>query len=73
MYVCMYVRFTEKSADFAGFLREKSQNSQKNRPILRDFSGKKSNYEGFSGANSKKNRPISQEISGGNFAKSKFS
>ena len=56
-------------ADFAGFSREKSKNSQKNRPILRDFSRKKSNYEGFSTANSKKNRPISREISGGNFAK----
>ena len=43
----------------------KSPNSQKNRPILRDFSGKKSNYERFSEANSKKNRPISREISGG--------
>ena len=32
--------------------QEKSQNSQKNRPISRDFSGKKSNFEGFSGANS---------------------
>ena len=32
--------------------REKSQNSQKNWPILRDFSGKESNFEGFSGANS---------------------
>ena len=61
--------FAEKPADFAGFSREKSQNSRKNRPISRDFSGKKSNYEGFSGANSKKNRPISREISGGNFAK----
>ena len=59
----------KKSADFAGFSQEKSQNSQKNRPISRDFSGKKSNYEGFSEANSKKNRPISREISGGNFAK----
>ena len=45
-------KFTEKLADFAGFSREKSQNSQKNQPILRDFSGKKSNFEGFSGANS---------------------
>ena len=61
--------FAEKPANFAGFSREKSQNSRKNRPISRDFSGKKSNYEGFSGANSKKNRPISREISGGNFAK----
>ena len=39
----------EKSADFARFLREKSQNLQKNGPILRDFSGKKSNFEGLSG------------------------
>ena len=45
-------KFAEQSADFAGFSREKSQNSQKNRPISRDFSGKKSNFEGFSGANS---------------------
>ena len=62
-------KFAEKSANFAGFSREKSQNSQKSRPISQEFSGKKSNYEGFSGANSKKNRPISREISGGNFAK----
>ena len=57
-------KFAEKSADFAGFSWEKSQNSQKkladftgfswekNRLILRDFSRKKSNFEGFSGANS---------------------
>ena len=45
-------KFVEKSADFARFSREKSQNSQKNRPISQDFSGKKSNFEGFSGANS---------------------
>ena len=45
-------KFTEKSADFAGFSREKSQNSQKNRPISWDFSGKKSNFERLSGANS---------------------
>ena len=32
--------------------REKSQNSRKNRSISRDFSGKNSNFEGFSGANS---------------------
>ena len=35
----------EKKQNFAGFSegnsREKSQNSQKNRPISRDFSGKK--------------------------------
>ena len=60
-------KFTEKWADFAGFSRgksqnslknrliswEKSQNLLKNRPILRDFSGKKSNFEEFSGANRK--------------------
>ena len=34
-------KFVEKSADFAGFSREKSQNSRKNRPILRDFRGRK--------------------------------
>ena len=45
-------KFTEKSADFAGFSREKSQNSQKNRPISWDFSEKKSNFERLSGANS---------------------
>ena len=44
-------KFAKKSADFTGFSREKSQHSQKNRLILRDFSGKKSNFEGFSGAN----------------------
>ena len=32
--------------------QKKSQNSQKNRLISRDFSGKESNFEGFSGANS---------------------
>ena len=59
-------KFAEKSADFAGFSWEESQNSRKNRPISwetsqnsqknppisLDFSGKKSNFEGFSGANS---------------------
>ena len=34
-------KFAEKSADFAGFSREKSQNSWKNRPISRDFRGRK--------------------------------
>ena len=62
-------KFADKSADFTGFSWEKSQNSQKNWPILRDFSGKESNFEGFSGANSQKNQLISWEISGGNFAK----
>ena len=42
-------KFAQKSADFAGFSREKSKNSQKNWPISLDFSGKKSNFEGFSG------------------------
>ena len=32
-------KFAEKSADFAGFSREKSQNSRKNRPISREISG----------------------------------
>ena len=40
-------KFAEKSADFAGFSLEKSQNSPENRSISRDFSGKKSNFEGF--------------------------
>ena len=34
-------KFAEKPAHFAGFLREKSQNSWKNRPISRDFHGRK--------------------------------
>ena len=42
-------KFVEKSADFVRFLREKSQNLQENGPILWDFSGKKSNFEGLSG------------------------
>ena len=45
-------KFAEQSADFGRFSREKSQNSPKNRPISRDFCGKKSIFEGFSGANS---------------------
>ena len=40
-------KFAEKSADFAGFSRGKSQNSPENRSISRGFSGKKSNFEGF--------------------------
>ena len=45
-------KFVEKSADFVGFSLEKSQNLQKNQPTSREFSRKKSNFEGFSGANS---------------------
>ena len=45
-------KFAAQSAEFRRFSREKSQNSQKNRPISRDFGGKKSNFEGFSRANS---------------------
>ena len=63
------MRFAEQLADFGRFSQEKSKNSQKNQPISRDFSGKKSIFEGFSEANSWENRPISREISGGNFAK----
>ena len=37
-------KFAEKSADFAGFSREESQNSLKNRPISGIFSGKKSKF-----------------------------
>ena len=44
-------KFAEESAEFAGFSREKSQKLRKNRLISQDFSGKKSNFEGFSGAN----------------------
>ena len=33
-------KFAEKSADFAGFSREKSQNSRHNRPISGDFRGR---------------------------------
>ena len=44
--------FAEQSANFGRFSRQKSQNSQKNWPIWRDFSGKQSIFEGFSGANS---------------------
>ena len=45
-------KFAEKSANFGGFSWEKGQIGKKNWPISRDFSGKKSNLEGFSGANS---------------------
>ena len=34
-------KFAEKSADFAGFSREKSQNSRNNRPISGNFCGRK--------------------------------
>ena len=34
-------KFAEKWADFAGFSREKSQNSRNNRPISGDFRGRK--------------------------------
>ena len=34
-------KFAEKSADFAGFSQEKSQNSRNNRPISGDFRGRK--------------------------------
>ena len=37
-------KFAEKSADFAGFSQEESQNSLKNRPISGIFSGKKSKF-----------------------------
>ena len=37
-------KFAEKLADFAGFLREKSQNLRKNRPISWDVRGRKSKF-----------------------------
>ena len=37
-------KFAEKSAHFAGFSREESQNSRKNRPISGIFAGKKSKF-----------------------------
>ena len=37
-------KFAKKSADFAGFSREESQNSRKNRPISGIFAGKKSKF-----------------------------
>ena len=37
-------KVAEKSADFAGFSREKSQNLRKNWPISSDFRGKKSKF-----------------------------
>ena len=37
-------KFTQKSADFAGFSREESQNSLKNRPISSIFTEKKSKF-----------------------------
>ena len=47
----------EKSADFAGFSREKSQNSRKNRPISWDFWGRKVKIH-------RKNWPISRDFRG---------
>ena len=49
-------KFVEKSADFAWFLREKSESLWKTRPISRDFRGRKDK-------NSQKSRPISQDFS----------
>ena len=49
-------KFAEKSADFAGFSREESQNSRKDRPISGIFARKSQN--------SQKNRPISRDFRG---------
>ena len=76
-------KFAEKSSDFAGFSREKSQNSLTNRPISREksqnsqkigrFRGisveKSQISKDFRGKFLKKSGPISREILGGNFAK----
>ena len=42
-------KFEEKPADFAGFSQGKSQNSWRNRPISRDFRGKKVKISGTIG------------------------
>ena len=61
-------KFAEKSDDFAGFSQEKSQNSQKNRPISRDFSGKKVNFRRiFRGKFLEKSADFTGNF-GGNFA-----
>ena len=52
-------KFEEKSADFAGFSQEKSQNSRKNRPISREISGGKLRRETIS-----KKQPISLDFFG---------
>ena len=49
-------KFAEKLADFAGFSREESQNSRKNRLISGIFAGKSQN--------SQKNRLISRDFRG---------
>ena len=64
----------EKSANFAGFSREKSQNSREKQVISGIFPGKKSkfteksaDFAGFSrdkSQNSRKNRPTSRNFSG---------
>ena len=45
-------KFVENWLILQDFRGRKVKNSQKSRPISRDFSGKKSNFKGFSGANS---------------------
>ena len=57
-----------QSADFGRFSRERSYNSQKNWPILRDFSEKKSIFERFSGHNLGKSANFTGNF-GANFAK----
>ena len=67
-------KFAEKSANFAGFSREKSQNSREKQAISGIFPGKKSkfaeksaDFAGFSrekSQNSRKNRPTSRDFSG---------
>ena len=57
-------KFAEKSVDFVGFSWEKSQNSRKNRPILRDFRRRKIKIRGkidrFRGRKVKIRRQIGQ-------------
>ena len=57
-------KFAQKSVDFVGFSWEKSQNSWKNRPISRDFRGRKIKIRGkigrFRGRKVKIRRQIGQ-------------
>ena len=63
-------KFAEQSANFGRFSHKKSQNSQKNWPISRDFSGKKVNFRRiFRGKFLGKSADFTGNFRGGNFAK----
>ena len=61
-------KFAEKSAAFAGFSQEKSQNSQKNQPISRILVEKIQIWKIFSGKFLEKSADFTGNF-GGNFAK----